>query len=95
MVDMAVAIEGARWLTYSVAWMNSEAMPCSKESAMAQLEAGRVYTYVTSEAIHIHGAVALMIDHDLPLYYRRAKAAQLNLGFAESQREVIAQGSGL
>ena len=95
MVDMTMAVEGARWLMYSVAWMNSEGIPCSKESAMAQLEAGRGYTHVTAEAIHMHGAVALMVDHDLPLYYKRAKAAQLNLGFSESQREVIVQGIGL
>ncbi len=95
MADMALAIDGARWLVYSVAWMNSEGVPCAKESAMAQLEAGRVYTYITFEAIHLHGGLAVMADHDLPLYYRRAKAAQLNLGFADSQREVIAKGLGL
>lgn len=95
MADLALAIEGARWLIYQAAWLNSEGIPCGKESAMAQLEAGRVYTRVTTEAIHIHGAVALMIDHDLPLYYRRAKAAQLNLGYSDCHREAIAQGLGL
>ncbi len=95
MADMALAIEGARWLTYQAAWLNSEGLPSAQESAMAKLEAGRVSTLATMEAIHIHGAVALMIDHDLPLYYRRVKATQLDLGYADSQRETIAQGLGL
>ena len=95
MADMALAIDGARLLVYYVAWMMSEGIPCAKESAMAQLEAGRVYTRITIEAIHLHGGVAIMADHDLPLYYRRAKAAQLNLGFMDPHKEAIAQGLGL
>jgi alkylation response protein AidB-like acyl-CoA dehydrogenase len=95
LADMAMAVEGARWLTYMVAWMNSEGIPCAKETAMAQLEVGRVCTVVTREALHVHGAVAMMADHDLPLYLRKAKAGQLSLGYQEGFREVIAQGIGL
>lgn len=95
LADMSLAIAGARWLTYKVAWMNSAGVACGPLATMAQLEAGRVYTGITADAIHIHGGVAIMIDHDLHLYYRKAKAAQLNMGFADSQREVIARGIGL
>lgn len=95
MVDMAIAAEGTRWLVYYVAWLNSQGIPCANEMAMLHLQAGQLYSWLTSVAIHIHGTVSLVRDHDLTLYYRRAKAAQLNLGSAESLKEIIAQGVGV
>ena len=63
--------------------------------AMLHLQAGQLYTWLTSVAIHINGTVSLVRDHDLTLYYRRAKASQLNLGSTESLKEMIAQGVGI
>jgi len=95
MADMALALEGARWLVYSAAWMSSQNIPCARERAMAQLCTRQVYPRITEEVSHCHGAVALVRDHDMTLYYRRAKATQLNLGFSESHNETIAKGLGL
>ena len=39
----------------------------------------------------IHSDVAYMADHDMPLYYRRAKAAEAILGDADTHREIIAR----
>ncbi|MFC1968364.1 acyl-CoA dehydrogenase, partial [Chloroflexota bacterium] len=95
LADMSMAFEGARWLTFKVAWMSSEGIPCATEAAMAQMEAGRVCNDVVRWAMHIHGAIAMMMDHDLPLYLRKAKAGQLNMGYQEFSREAIARGIGL
>ncbi len=95
MADMAVAIEGLKRFVYYVAWMNSVELPSTKESAMEQLLASQVYPSITSKAIHIHGTVSLAQEHDLTLYYRKAKALQLNLGFFDSHKEVIAKELGI
>ncbi|MBL7208896.1 MAG: acyl-CoA/acyl-ACP dehydrogenase [Dehalococcoidia bacterium] len=95
MSDIALAIESARWLVYSAAWMSSHEIPCAKERAMAQLYTGQICPRITEEVSHCHGAVALVQDHDMTLYYRRAKATQLNLGFSESYDEIIAREIGL
>ena len=95
MADMATAIEGIRWIVYKAAWMNDEGIPCAKESAIAQIQAGRVCSWVTTLATHMHGAVSLVRDHDLSLYFRKVKAAQLNLGSIDSLTETILQEVGV
>jgi alkylation response protein AidB-like acyl-CoA dehydrogenase len=95
MADMLLALESLRWLIYSTTWMMSEGLPCSRERAMTQLRAGELCSWVTAAAIHIFGAVGIMLDSDMPFFYRRAKAAQLSLGYAESFKESIAKGLGL
>ncbi|RLC91212.1 MAG: acyl-CoA dehydrogenase, partial [Chloroflexi bacterium] len=41
------------------------------------------------------GAIGFTKDHDLELYFRRAKAAELYFGDADFHREVVAQQLGL
>ena len=94
MVDMALAIEGVRWLGYNVAWLISEHIPCAMEMAMLNLKAGQACRFATAEAIQIHGGMGTMEAHDISLYFRRVKAAQLNLGYPEAHREIIAQHLG-
>ena len=43
----------------------------------------------------IHGAIGCTIDHDLHLFTRRGKAAQLSFGSADYHRETVAQAIGL
>ena len=95
MVNMTVAIEGARWLVYYTAWMLSEGIPCAAEMAMAQLTAGEAYRFVASEAGQVHGGMGMMTEHDWGLFFRRAKAAQLNLGPWYSKLETIASSLGI
>ena len=95
MADMTVAIERLRRLVYYVAWRITSGLSFTKESNMAQLLAGKVYPCITSKSIHIQGTVSLAQEHDLSLYYRRAKANQLNLGCSDSKKEVIARELGI
>jgi hypothetical protein len=39
--------------------------------------------------------MAYMIDHDMHLYLKRAKADELSFGDADYQRELVAQEMGL
>jgi alkylation response protein AidB-like acyl-CoA dehydrogenase len=41
------------------------------------------------------GGVAFMEEHDLQLYFRRAKAAELAFGDASFHRERVARAMGL
>jgi len=43
----------------------------------------------------IHGAIGFAKDHDLQLYSRRGKAAEMIYGDADFHREVVAQELGL
>ena len=90
-----MAVEGARWLTNYTAWLNSQGLPSATEMAMAQLHVGEACRFVTAEAVQIHGGMGVFQEHDLTLYFRRVKAAELNLGYPHAFQEKIAQSLGL
>jgi alkylation response protein AidB-like acyl-CoA dehydrogenase len=66
-------------------------LPYRMEASIAKAWASEYYRQATWLATGIQGGVAYMEDHDMPLYYRWAKAAEVNLGDADFHREMIAR----
>jgi alkylation response protein AidB-like acyl-CoA dehydrogenase len=93
--NMWTNVATSRNLLYKVAWDLGEGLPVSKEVAMAKGWINQAYKFVTERAVQCHGAIGLTRDHDLGLYYRRAKAAELAFGDTDFQREMVAQQMGL
>ena len=93
--NMLTDIDTSRYVTYQAAWMLSEGLPCTKEVAMAKAWVSDAYRRVTLLGHQSIGGVAFMEDHDLPLYSKRAKAAEIAFGDADFHREVVAQQLGL
>jgi alkylation response protein AidB-like acyl-CoA dehydrogenase len=89
--DMLVALESARVLTYKAAWRISQGLPCDSEVSMAKYKANECYIQAVSTGTQIQGGVSIIVDHDLPLYYRRAKATEITLGDADYHLEQIAK----
>ncbi|MGA8849675.1 MAG: acyl-CoA dehydrogenase family protein [Dehalococcoidia bacterium] len=95
MADMWITMETSRYLVYEVAWMESEGLPCAKEASMSKAYVNEVYKNVSKWAVRLHGAIATSADHDIPLYYRRSKAADIAFGNTDFHREIVAQKIGL
>jgi alkylation response protein AidB-like acyl-CoA dehydrogenase len=95
MADMWTAMETSRYLVYEVGWMESEGLPCAREASMAKAYINEVYKDVSKWAIRLHGAIATSADHDIPLYYRRSKAADIAFGTTDFYRQIVAQKIGL
>lgn len=93
--DMATDIDQVRFLTYQAAWKLSERFITTEEISMAKARASDASRRVCLLGIKIHGGIGIIIDHDLQLYFRRAKAAELAFGEADFHREIIAQQMGL
>jgi alkylation response protein AidB-like acyl-CoA dehydrogenase len=89
--DMVIALEVSRMLTYEAAWKISQRFSCKAEVSMAKAWASESYTQATWLGMQIQGGVAYIEDHDMPLYYRRAKATEVTLGDADIHREMIAR----
>ncbi|MFC2060288.1 acyl-CoA dehydrogenase family protein, partial [Chloroflexota bacterium] len=89
--NMAIDVDGCRFVTYQAAWMLSCGLPCTKEVAIAKSWVSEAYRRVTATGLQIHGAIGFTKDHDMQLYYRRAKAAEVLFGDATFQREKIAK----
>lgn len=95
MADMWTAMETSRYLVYETAWMESEGLPCAKEASMAKAYVNEVYKNVSKWAVRLHGGIATSYDHDIPLYYRRSRAADSAFGGTDFHRELVAQKIGL
>lgn len=89
--NMTVSLEASRSLAYEAAWRISQGLPCVMEVSMAKSWASECYTQITQLGVLIHGGVGIIEEHDLPLYYRQAKASEAILGNADSHREKIAK----
>ena len=93
--NMMIDVDGCRFLTYEAAWKLSEGLPYATEVHMAKAWTSDAYRRVTALGQQIFGGVGFIEDHDMPLYFRRAKAAESALGDASFHREWIARQIGL
>lgn len=93
--NMWTSVCASRNLLYKVAWSLAEGLPVAGDVAMAKAWINQAYTYVTERAVQCHGAVGLTRDHDIGLYYRRAKAAELAFGDSDYQKGLVARQIGL
>lgn len=93
--NMAVDVEGARYIAYQAAWAVSEGLDAGMEVAMAKAWCSDAYRRVCALAHQSHGAIGFTKEHNLQLYTRRAKAAELLYGDPDFHRELVAQGMRL
>jgi len=92
LADMAIQIEAARSLVYSVArYVDSGAKDVSKDSAMAKTFATDVAMKVTVDAIQVMGGSGYMREYPLEKMMRDAKILQIYEGTNQIQRNVIGQ----
>ena len=91
LADMATSIESTRLLTYKAAWLESNKLSYSKESAMAKLMAGDTAMKVTTEAVQVFGGYGYTKDYPVERFMRDAKITQIYEGTQEVQRLVISR----
>ena len=93
--NMATDVSGSRFITHKAAWKVSEGLPAALDVAIAKAWASEAYGRVTLSAHQIFGAIGFTMDHDIHLYYRQAKAAEIIFGDADFQRAIVARELGL
>jgi len=90
--NMLSLVESAKAATYYGAWAVSNDVPeASLAAAMAKSYASDAYRVVTGEAIQVHGGIGFTWEHDLQLYFRRAKASELTFGDGTFHRARVAE----
>ena len=95
LANMLIDVDGSRLITYEAAWKLAENLPASKEVSMAKAWVSGASRRVTLLGHEIFGGIGFTKDHDMQLYYRRAKAAALNFGSADFHRELVAHQLGI
>jgi alkylation response protein AidB-like acyl-CoA dehydrogenase len=92
---MVSDVDGSRFVTYKAAWKVSEGLPATMDVAIAKAWTGEAYNRVTLLGHQIFGAIGFTMDHDMHLYYRRAKAGDIMFGDSAVQRAIVAHELGL
>ncbi|WP_333652507.1 acyl-CoA dehydrogenase family protein [Dissulfurispira sp.] len=92
LADMAIEIEAARSLIYSVArYVDSGAKDISKPSAMAKTFGTDVGMKVTTNAVQVMGGSGYMKEYPVEKMMRDAKILQIYEGTNQIQRNIIGQ----
>ena len=90
--DMLVDVEMARSAMYYAAWAASEddaELPLA--ASVAKAWCGEAYTRVAANGIQVHGGIGFTWEHDMHLYFKRAKCNELLLGDTTYHRDVVAR----
>ena len=93
--NMVVDVEGARFLTFQAAWRISQGLPAGMEASMAKAWTSEASRRVTFLGHQIHGAVSFCEEHDMHIYYRKAKAGEVAFGDGAFHLEKVARRLGL
>jgi alkylation response protein AidB-like acyl-CoA dehydrogenase len=90
--DMFNFTESARSATYYAAWAVAENDPSAKLAvSVAKGYASDAAREVGNRGVQIHGGIGFTWEHNIQLYYKRAKASEIMFGDANYHREAIAR----
>jgi alkylation response protein AidB-like acyl-CoA dehydrogenase len=88
--DMLVDVEDAKSLTYYAAWAIDEGLAEAPLAvSMAKADTSDAYRKVAGAGIQLHGGIGFTWEHDLQVYFKRAKASAF--GDATWHRERVAR----
>lgn len=93
--NMLLAVEGSRYITYKTACLIDEGYPAEFWISTAKGWVSEAYKNVIRLGHQVGGGIAVMTEHDLTLYSRRAKAAEVAYGDAPYHRKIVATELGL
>ena len=93
--NILIDVDSSKVITYEAAWRLSNGLPGSREAAMAKAWVSDAYRRIVTLATQAHGGTGIIEDHDMPLYFRRAKAGELAFGDTRLHRKTVAHELGL
>jgi alkylation response protein AidB-like acyl-CoA dehydrogenase len=90
--DMYSALEYARSLMEWAAESIKDGAPNAATAvSMAKSYCGDAYKLVTDHGVQIHGGIGFTWDHDMHLYFKRARSSDTAFGDSNYHRELIAK----
>ena len=90
--NMMVQVESAKSATYYAAWaVANDVAEAHLAACMAKAYTSDAYRFVSGEGIQIHGGIGFTWEHDMHLYFKRAKSSEVTFGDATWNREIVAQ----
>jgi alkylation response protein AidB-like acyl-CoA dehydrogenase len=91
LVDMQIAVDAARLLTYQAGYLLSQGEFADRECSSAKVFASDAYVQVAVEGIQVLGGYGYSMEFDMQRHFRESKLFQIFGGTNEIQRLVIAR----
>jgi alkylation response protein AidB-like acyl-CoA dehydrogenase len=91
LAEMERRVQCSRLLLQRAAWLKDSGQSFSREASMAKLYASEAATWVTHQAIQVHGGYGYVKEYPVERYYRDARVMEIYEGTSEIQRLVIAR----
>ena len=89
---MLVEVESSKSITYYAAWaVANDVAEAPLAAAMAKAYSSDAYRHTAGEGIQIHGGIGFTWEHDMHIYFKRAKSSEVTFGDATWNREIVAQ----
>ncbi|MCX8073826.1 MAG: acyl-CoA/acyl-ACP dehydrogenase [Candidatus Binatia bacterium] len=90
--NMLVQVESSKSATYYAAWaVANNTADAHLAASMAKAYCSDAYRTVAGEGIQIHGGIGFTWEHDMHLYFKRAKGSEVTFGDATWNRELVAR----
>jgi alkylation response protein AidB-like acyl-CoA dehydrogenase len=90
--NMLVEVESAKSATYYAAWaVANDVAEAPLAAAMAKAYCSDAYRHTAGEGIQVHGGIGFTWEHDMHLYFKRAKSSEVTFGDATWNRELVAR----
>ena len=91
LAEMERRLQCTRLLLQRAAWLKDSGQPYSREASMAKLYASEAATWITHQAIQVHGGYGYVKEYAVERYYRDSRVMEIYEGTSEIQRLVIAR----
>ena len=80
LISMVANLDTMWVAAYYAAWRLDEGLPSDYDVSIAKAQASKGYREICVEGHEIHAGIGFFREHDLQLYYRRSKMAELEFG---------------
>jgi len=91
LAEMERRVQCARLLIQKAAWLKDSGRDFIRAASMAKLYSTEAATWVTHQAIQVHGGYGYVKEYAVERYYRDARVMEIYEGTSEIQRLVIAR----
>ncbi|MBM3678233.1 MAG: acyl-CoA dehydrogenase [Actinobacteria bacterium] len=91
--DMVCGTEGARLLTYRLAWLKDKGLRAREAASAAKMTASDVSLMTATNAFQIHGAYGVSDEYPVARYLRDAKVFQLVEGNNQLHKALVGAGA--
>lgn len=93
--NIAIDVDASRYITYKACLAISQNEAADQLVSMAKAWVSDAYRRTVAVGHQIHGGIGFTKDHDMQLYFRRAKAGEVLFGDGDYHREKVAQALAL